>query len=306
MRYSELKQERVTLKMLKYFYTVSKCKHFAHAAEVLNISKSPLSAQIKELEDILGGDVFSRNTRNVHLTQLGEALSEECENIFRTLNNSLNKVSRLSREINATINIGIISSFFWAGLAQALRKIGESDSQLNIQIIEMTPEEQKLALRQKRIDLGLSRYADTINIHPLDSQKIFHDDMCVVTSRKHKLHQRHSIALHDLKAERFVMMKRQDSASTQLVEERFANLGHDIYIEKEVFEPHTLMAVVAMSDMISIVPKSFANHQWEDIHFIQLADIIPAHICGIYDPKNTNPRLPEFIRMLSKMISGIH
>ncbi|MCS2169515.1 LysR substrate-binding domain-containing protein [Scandinavium sp. TWS1a] len=292
--------DRITLKMLKYFYTVAKYQHFARAAEDLNISKSPLSTMIKDLEDIIGGTVFSRNTRTVELTILGEALYAECENIFRIVNNSLNKISRISREINSTINIGVISSFFWAGLARALKEINEREPHLTVQIFEMTPEDQKKALKNKKIDLGLSRYADTINISPLHYKKIYHDEMCVITSNKNPLCALEKIHLTDLKESQFIMMKRQDSASTLLVKNTCELLGIDLCIEKEVFEPHTLMALVAMNNSISIVPQSFANQYWDDINFIPLEEKIPAHICGIYDPSNTHPYLLNFVRLLTQ------
>ncbi|WP_242011133.1 helix-turn-helix domain-containing protein [Vibrio furnissii] len=60
--------QRITLKMLRYFYQVAQCQQFSQAAEQLNITKSPLSAQIKELEQALGVVLFERDTRNVRLT----------------------------------------------------------------------------------------------------------------------------------------------------------------------------------------------------------------------------------------------
>lgn len=296
--------DRITLKMLKYFYTVAKHRHFAKAAEELNISKSPLSAMIKDLEDIIDGAVFTRNTRAVELTLLGKALFDESENIFRIVNNSLNKVSRMSREINSTINVGVISSFFWAGLGRALNEISEQAKDLNIQLFEMTPEEQKCALKDKIIDVGLFRYADTINILPLKSKKVYHDEMCIITSKKNAL-SRHSKVNHThLKTSRFVMMKRQDTASTKLVQSTFELQGFELFIEKEVFEPHTLMAIVAMNDMISVVPESYSNQYWNDINFISLEEKIPAHICAIYDPENTNPYLIKFVHLLTDSINN--
>lgn len=69
---------RITLKMLRYFYGVSQCMHFGQAAAQLNISTSPLSAQIKELESVLDVTLFERTTRHVELTEVGLLLKQEC------------------------------------------------------------------------------------------------------------------------------------------------------------------------------------------------------------------------------------
>ena len=67
-------RDRVTLKMLRYFHAVACHGHFSRAAEQLNVSKSPLSAQIKERESVLGLALFERHTRQVSLTATGRLL----------------------------------------------------------------------------------------------------------------------------------------------------------------------------------------------------------------------------------------
>ena len=42
--------ERLSMKMLRYFYVVSHSQNLTQAAQRLHISKSPLSAQMRELE----------------------------------------------------------------------------------------------------------------------------------------------------------------------------------------------------------------------------------------------------------------
>ena len=118
--------QRISLKMLRNFYAVAQEKHFARAANKLNISTSPLSAQIKELELLIGSPLFIRSTRTVELTTIGQLLFEECHSIFRVFDNSISKVVRASRTEQETINIGLISSFFWAGLGEVLKSFKDT------------------------------------------------------------------------------------------------------------------------------------------------------------------------------------
>lgn len=76
-------RDRVTLKMLRYFHEVASQGHFSRAALRLNVSKSPLSAQIKELESLLGVTLFERHTRQVNLTPTGCLLQAECDRLDR-------------------------------------------------------------------------------------------------------------------------------------------------------------------------------------------------------------------------------
>lgn len=62
------------LRQLKYFLMVAKTLSFSEAAKRLYITQGTLSQQIKQLEDELGFQLFSRTSHSVALTEAGEKL----------------------------------------------------------------------------------------------------------------------------------------------------------------------------------------------------------------------------------------
>jgi|GEM_PF-974219 len=298
---------RITLKMLRYFYAVSQHMHFGQAAEQLNISKSPLSAQIKALESVLDVTLFERTTRHVQLTEVGLLLAQECALLFDMFRDSINKVVKAGRELENTINIGLMSSIFWVGFGTVLREFKKSHPQYVFNFIELSPEKQKQGLIEHRIDIGVARFADTRNIHPLNANLLYAEPMCVLVSDEHPLKMKQSLGLDELINEEFVFMKRTNSASTDMIIKTFLDCGFYPKVTQEVIEPTTLMAVVATSTMVSIVPQSYRQHQWQNVCFIPLRETISADIYAIYDSRcereSVNAFLTEIPALLSQQIS---
>lgn len=62
------------LRLLATFKTVAERLHFTRAAEELHLAQSSVSAQIRQLEDELGVQLFDRIGRRILLTDAGERL----------------------------------------------------------------------------------------------------------------------------------------------------------------------------------------------------------------------------------------
>ncbi|HUS54167.1 MAG TPA: LysR family transcriptional regulator [Thermohalobaculum sp.] len=59
---------------IRYFLAVSRLLNFTRAAEECNVAQPSLTRAIKKLEDELGGELFRRERRNTHVTELGRLM----------------------------------------------------------------------------------------------------------------------------------------------------------------------------------------------------------------------------------------
>lgn len=66
--------------LLKTFMEVSRTRHFGKAAENLYLTQSAVSFRIRQLEGLLGVDLFVRQRNNIQLTPAGERLIPLAEN----------------------------------------------------------------------------------------------------------------------------------------------------------------------------------------------------------------------------------
>ncbi|HBQ2535167.1 TPA: LysR family transcriptional regulator, partial [Klebsiella pneumoniae] len=78
-----------TLSQLSVFVRIVETGSFTKAAHELGLSRSAVSKSLSKLEEQLGNVLVKRTTRNIFLTEQGEAvfnraikLLEECEDMF--------------------------------------------------------------------------------------------------------------------------------------------------------------------------------------------------------------------------------
>lgn len=86
---------RLNFHHLYYFWMVAREGHLTRTAQELHVSQSALSAQIRQLEDQLGSDLFIREGRTLRLTEMGAVVLEYADSIFS-----------LGNELMATISGG--------------------------------------------------------------------------------------------------------------------------------------------------------------------------------------------------------
>lgn len=70
--------------LLKTFLEVSRTRHFGRAAEALYLTQSAVSFRIRQLENQLGVNLFTRHRNNIRLTTAGEKLLPYAETLMNT------------------------------------------------------------------------------------------------------------------------------------------------------------------------------------------------------------------------------
>jgi LysR family transcriptional regulator, transcriptional activator of nhaA len=77
-----IRLDQLNFHHLFYFWRVARLGHLTRAAEELHTSQSAVSAQIRQLEERLGEDLFAREGRRLVLTDTGQLVLAYAEDIF--------------------------------------------------------------------------------------------------------------------------------------------------------------------------------------------------------------------------------
>ena len=94
---------------LTYFVTVADELNITRAAEKLNISQPPLSAQIKQLEEDLGTELFIRGKRHLKLTESGLLFYRRASQILSLAADTRDELAALENELSGKIRIGVVA-----------------------------------------------------------------------------------------------------------------------------------------------------------------------------------------------------
>ncbi|WP_413730218.1 LysR family transcriptional regulator [Sodalis sp. RH22] len=92
-----------TIKQLQCFIAVADELNFRRAAERMSMTQPPLTRQIQCLEDVIGSHLFTRDTHQVHLTEVGLKLDKQA----RQLIDQLSQVMKGLKVVSDRVKIGM-------------------------------------------------------------------------------------------------------------------------------------------------------------------------------------------------------
>jgi LysR family hydrogen peroxide-inducible transcriptional activator len=113
-----------SLRQLQYAVAVADTLSFRRAAEQCHVSQPSLSAQLAQLEEVLGVQLFERDRRRVLATEAGREIIERARDLIRDADGLLLAAASAGDPLDGTLRIGVIptiSPYLLPFAAPALR-----------------------------------------------------------------------------------------------------------------------------------------------------------------------------------------
>ncbi|MDO5530798.1 LysR family transcriptional regulator [Sutterella sp.] len=137
-------------KHLQAFATLAEHMHFGRAAQALGLSQSTLSAQIRALEEEVGGPLINRSNRTFSLTPVGEVFLQDCQGILSMMLRARRNTDNVLGGTVATLRIGVCSAVISSGIFNEV--LGES--RRRFPALELIAEENPPATLAKKLSEG--------------------------------------------------------------------------------------------------------------------------------------------------------
>lgn len=101
------------LSALRCFEVASKCQNFSAAADILCLTPSAVSHQIKLLEAYLGHQLFVRSKRHMCLTAAGELYAKRISPAFAEIENATIELQRMGKRSQLLVQVAPSLASIW-------------------------------------------------------------------------------------------------------------------------------------------------------------------------------------------------
>ncbi|MBK6516665.1 MAG: LysR family transcriptional regulator [Polyangiaceae bacterium] len=194
----------LSIRQLQYLVAVAETLGFRRAAERCHVSQPTLSAQIRELEGVLGVQLFERTRRRVAVTRAGEALVPRARAVLVALDDVLDEAKRLKDPFAGTLEIGVIPTVAPYLLPDLTPALTARYPKLSVVYREEKTADIVRHLDEGKLDAGL--LALEADIGDCASALVQKDLFVVALPKGHRLTKKAKVALEDLEEERVLLL----------------------------------------------------------------------------------------------------
>ncbi|KKO46849.1 LysR family transcriptional regulator [Arsukibacterium ikkense] len=168
--------------LLKTFLEVQRTRHFGKAAENLYLTQSAVSFRIRQLEQQLGVNLFSRYRNNIQLTAAGERLLPHAQAMLTALQRAKQEVA-LSNKQAQQVSIAATANVWDSFLLPGFIRVQQLYPELAWRAESLGREQISRLLLERNLDLAV--VFDPPKVEEIQVEKLDDIKLVAVTSGQH-------------------------------------------------------------------------------------------------------------------------
>jgi len=191
---------------LRLIAQVARTESVTRAADLLNVTQSAVSHQLRELEDKLGTPLFVRSGRRMLLTPAGRLLVEAADDVLQTIARVESQVEQIARHAAGELRVctHCYTGYSWlpaivAGLRQRYPAFG-------LQIVPEYTVDPITALLDAKLDLAIMN--DESDDRRLRYRELFDDEHVAIVPASHRWAARAFVTPEEIAAEPLYLFSR--------------------------------------------------------------------------------------------------
>ena len=230
----------ISLRQIRYFVATAEHGQITQAAVDLAISQSAVTTAIKDLEEIIGAELFVRSPQGMELTAAGRHFLFHAYDIL----NKIKEATSLSvpgNDIEGTLTVAATYTVIGYFLPSHLEKLKRAFPKLDIQIFELNREAIEEGLLSNRYDISVLLTSNVLN-PDLATETLLSSQRRLWVASKHRYLQFDSVGLKEISEEPYIMLTVDEAANTSLK-----------YWSKTPFQPRVTLRTSSVEAVRSMV-----------------------------------------------------
>ncbi|MGW5722722.1 LysR family transcriptional regulator [Amycolatopsis sp. NPDC003865] len=261
---------------LAYFVAVAEELHFGRAAQRLGMAQPPLSRAIQQLERRMGVPLLNRTSRGVSLTPAGAVFLEESRKALDAVDAAVRRAQRAGQEVPKLLVA--MKPDGDAGLLERILPGYRADPDaIEVEVVVGGVGEQAGMLRDGRVDLAFL-HGPHDDCAGFDTELLLEQDQVAMLARGHRLAGRSALIMADLDGEPFPRWPGSDVCGP------------------EIRDAGQLLQLVALGQVVAVVPESARRHARADIVCVPVLDAPRTSVLLAWPDRTRSRAVAAFVR----------
>jgi LysR family transcriptional regulator, hca operon transcriptional activator len=296
---------KVELRHLRYFVAVAEAGSLSVAAEqTLHTSQPSLSRQIRDLEEEVGAQLFTRNARGIKLTPAGRAFLDHARSALSQVEAAAGAARRLAHPDKPCFAMGFLTGHEWTWMPEALRILHDELPNIDVMISSQYSPRLAKALLNGKIDAAFLRREK--GMPELAYRVLVKEPLAVILPSDHRLAALKAISPRDLVGETFVTVSDTAPVLRVVIDNYLKRSGTKIRAAYEADHLAMGMSLIASTRGVGLLPAYAQNFLPSSVTSRPLKGDTPTiELVLGYKKSNQSPILKLLLSRLDELVARV-
>lgn len=206
------------IRHLEYFSEVAQHLSFTKASQSLHVTQPSISKAIKNLEEELGVPLFYRSSKQLELTDAGNAVLINAKRVLEAFKNLTLELTDVMELKSGEIRIGIPPIVGAAFFSKLISQYKDRYPLVKITLTEVGTKKIKQGVDDGSLDIGLICTLPAQN-NNFEIINVIKDPLMLIVHRDHALASQKQVHFSDLKNEPFILYRKDFTLYDLIIEE---------------------------------------------------------------------------------------
>jgi len=299
-----------SIRQLNQFVAIAETGQISRAALRCHVSQSTITIALKNLEETIGDQIFTRHPRGLQLTESGERFLRHAKKILFAVDDAIQDMKQVPTCLAGDVRICVTETITQYLLPTLLKDASRRFPNIKIEYRELEQDRLENVLLSGDFDFGVFLISNSDPLYQLEYETMVRSPRKLWISPDHPLVNKDPVCLADLENDNFILLDVEGYKETAMKFWQKHGLVPNIRHRSQSIE--AVRSLVALGFGVTIL-SDFVFRPWSiDGNRIirkDLSDDIPCMSLGVARPKiaplsETAQTVLESLRTYVKAMSG--